>query len=339
MVDTCCVLAKFLPRRRRTPENERKKDEPTATATHSQPQPQPRSTRRVCARARVFVRMFVRVIVHVFVNVIVHVFVCVCACACVCVCLCVLGCCCLCAHVCLCVLGCCCLCAHELCMYVSPCVPTQRLHLLAKHTKSLLRTPCLKARTGSPGAEDSVRVIVLVHREVVEELRAAHVDGLLVLGDDHVDDRRQLVNAKTGGEVRVDDLGKRDLRILGGGLAEELVSRVFLLAVLDASVSALLEKPNYSFVLLGLADQAVKRALVLYVHALCRVGIVILAADVCLGALRRLSLLWDLMDGAAAADVDTPLEVDDILGADGRDGCGQRGCDDEKSGSLHGLRL
>merc|ERR1719506_562750 len=328
MVDTCCVLAKFLQRHRRTPGNERKKDEPTATATHSQPQPQPRSTRRVCARARVFVRMFVRVIVHVFVCV------CVCWVAVVCVPMCV----CVCWVAVVCVpMNCACMCLQSL--RVSPCVPTQRLHLLAKHTKSLLRTPCLKARTGSPGAEDSVRVIVLVHREVVEELRAAHVDGLLVLGDDHVDDRRQLVNAKTGGEVRVDDLGKQDLRILGGGLAEELVSRVFLLAVLDASVSALLEKPNYSFVLLGLADQAVKRALVLYVHALCRVGIVILAADVCLGALRRLSLLWDLMDGAAAADVDTPLEVDDILGADGRDGCGQRGCDDEKSGSLHGLRL
>merc|ERR1719506_133234 len=219
MVDTCCVLAKFLPRRRRTPENERKKDEPTATATHSQPQPQPRSTRRVCARARVFVRMFV--LVHVFVCV----FVCWVAVVCVPMCVCV----CWVAVVCV-PMNCACMCLQSL--RVSPCVPTQRLHLLAKHTKSLLRTPCLKARTGSPGAEDSVRVIVLVHREVVEELRAAHVDGLLVLGDDHVDDRRQLVNAKTGGEVRVDDLGKQDLRILGGGLAEELVSRVFLLAVL-----------------------------------------------------------------------------------------------------------
>merc|ERR550514_822399 len=97
---------------------------------------------------------------------------------------------------------------------VSPFVLVQRLHLLAKHTKSLLWTPCLEARSGSPGAEDAVWVVVLVHREIVEELRAAHVDGLLVLRDDHVDDRRQLANAKTGGEVCIDDLGKRDLRIL-----------------------------------------------------------------------------------------------------------------------------
>ena len=125
--------------------------------------------------------------------VLVHVFVCVFVCwvAVVCVPMCV----CVCWVAVVCVpMNCACMCLQSL--RVSPCVPTQRLHLLAKHTKSLLRTPCLKARTGSPGAEDSVRVIVLVHREIVEELRAAHVDGLLVLGDDHVDDRRQLVNAK-----------------------------------------------------------------------------------------------------------------------------------------------
>merc|ERR1719453_405945 len=290
--------------------------------SHSQPKPRPRSTQSVCACVRVFVRVFVCVLARVLRT---------CLCVSVCVgfrvvlsfvwprivragrCLLSLG--------------------------VSPFVLVQRLHLLAKHTKSLLWTPCLEARSGSPGAEDAVWVVVLVHREIVEELRAAHVDGLLVLRDDHVDDRRQLANAKTGGEVCIDDLGKRDLRILGGGLSEELVRRVFLLAVLDASVCVLLEKSNDSVVVLSLPDQAVEGALVLYVYALCCVGIVILAADVGLGALHWLSLLRNLVNGAAAADVDTPLEIDHFLGADGRDRCGQRGCDDEKSGSLHGLRL
>merc|ERR1719453_337810 len=95
--------------------------------SHSQPKPRPRSTQSVCACVRLCVSVCVgfRVVLSFVWPRIVR------------------------AGRCLLSLG------------VSPFVLVQRLHLLAKHTKSLLWTPCLEARSGSPGAEDAVWVVVL----------------------------------------------------------------------------------------------------------------------------------------------------------------------------------